>query len=111
MTLTAAEQLRFESCHACQFPLSQGLHTCNIESKDEQIARLEKENAIFRKALDDFNRRGEVLTARQCQGVYAVLIRIASWTPNRFDQHLRHEIGDEDADAILKWLGERNLYT
>jgi hypothetical protein len=34
-----------------------------------------------------------------------LLVSIGSWTEARFDQHLRHEFGDEAADACLSWLG------
>ena len=34
-----------------------------------------------------------------------LLIRIGSWTSARFDQHIRHELADERADAVLAWLG------
>lgn len=35
-----------------------------------------------------------------------LLIRIGSWTNARFDQHLRHEFGDEFADDVMAWLAE-----
>jgi len=47
-----------------------------------------------------------ILSPRQQKGFRAILLRIASWTNARFDQHLRHEISDEDADAVLRFLGK-----
>jgi hypothetical protein len=35
-----------------------------------------------------------------------LLLRIGSWTNARFDQHVRHEFGDEIADALHEWLEE-----
>lgn len=33
-----------------------------------------------------------------------LFLRIGSWTNNRWDQHLRHEYGDEKTDKIISWL-------
>jgi hypothetical protein len=35
-----------------------------------------------------------------------LLTRIGSWTNARWDQHLRHEIGDAAADAAIRWIAE-----
>lgn len=45
---------------------------------------------------------GVDLTEAQREAARKVLLRIGSWTHARFDQHLRDEISDEDADAILR---------
>jgi hypothetical protein len=34
-----------------------------------------------------------------------LLDRIGSWTNARWDQHLRHEFGDEATDALIEYLG------
>lgn len=34
-----------------------------------------------------------------------LLTRIGSWTNARWDQHLRHEFGDESTDRLIAWLG------
>lgn len=33
-----------------------------------------------------------------------LLLRIGSWTNARYDQHLRFEFGDENAEKFLRWL-------
>ncbi len=33
-----------------------------------------------------------------------LLTRIGSWTDARWDQHLRHEFGDEKADKAIRWI-------
>ena len=35
-----------------------------------------------------------------------LLTRIGSWTHARWDQHLRSEIGDVSADAVIEWIVE-----
>jgi coenzyme F420-reducing hydrogenase gamma subunit len=49
------------------------------------------------------------LTARQRFGLRMVLLRVCSWTSARYDQHLRYEIGDQDADAVISWLERHGL--
>jgi hypothetical protein len=41
-------------------------------------------------------------TARMA--VAFLLTRIGSWTTARWDQHLRHEIGDAAADEAIRWI-------
>jgi hypothetical protein len=41
------------------------------------------------------------LTQRQADAFCWLLLRIANWTPARWDQHLRDEVGDEDTNAII----------
>lgn len=52
-----------------------------------------------------------MLTERQRLAVGYLLTRIGSWTSSRFDQHLRHDVGDRDADAILVWLSAQGIPT
>lgn len=42
------------------------------------------------------------VTARMA--VAFLLTRIGSWTNARWDQHLRHEIGDAAADEAIRWI-------
>ncbi len=44
------------------------------------------------------------LTERQRSAFARMLCFIGSWTNARYDQHLRYDVGDEDADAIINWL-------
>ena len=44
------------------------------------------------------------LTERQRTAFAKMLCFISSWTSARYDQHLRYDVGDEDADAIINWL-------
>ncbi len=44
------------------------------------------------------------LNERQRQALSKILSRVASWTAVRWDQHLRHDVGDEDASAVITWL-------
>lgn len=44
------------------------------------------------------------LTEEQKIALCKILMHIGSWTNSRFDQHLRYEINDEDANIILKWI-------
>jgi hypothetical protein len=53
-------------------------------------------------------RRSE-LTERQRRGFSRVLFILASSTSSRWDQHLRYEIGDEDADAVIAWLAREGI--
>jgi hypothetical protein len=48
------------------------------------------------------------LTPRQRRAMRAVLMRYGSLTSHRFDQALRHDVGDEDADEVMRWV-EREL--
>lgn len=45
-----------------------------------------------------------ILTPLQRRAMRAVLIKVGSWTHARFDQHLRNDVGDAEADAIMKWV-------
>lgn len=38
-----------------------------------------------------------------------LLESIAGWTTSRWDQHLRNEVGDEDADRLIQWLEEKGV--
>jgi hypothetical protein len=38
-----------------------------------------------------------------------LLTRVGSWTSARFDQHARHEFGDEATDRFLAWLREQGV--
>lgn len=49
------------------------------------------------------------LTIRQRKALETILTRIGSWTSSRWDQHLRHEVGDEDANAIIAWLAKHGI--
>lgn len=49
------------------------------------------------------------LTDRQKKGLEKILNMIASWTAARWDQHLRYEIPDEDANNVIKWLSENGI--
>lgn len=53
---------------------------------------------------EEVTRLVEGLTERRARGFAQVLFLIGSRTDARFDQWLRHGIGDEDADAVLAWL-------
>lgn len=57
-----------------------------------------------KRARDEASRRASANVKR---GLEFLLIRIGSWTSARYDQHLRHEMGDEAADEVIAWLGER----
>lgn len=39
-----------------------------------------------------------------------MLVRVGSLTHARFDQHLRHEFGDQATNDLLEWL-KRHCYT
>lgn len=43
------------------------------------------------------------LTPRQQGAMLHLLARVASWTNARWDQHLREDVGDPDANAIVAW--------
>jgi hypothetical protein len=47
---------------------------------------------------------------RQRTALSELLTRIGSWTSARWDQHLRYEVGDVDADAIIRWLNAQGVY-
>lgn len=49
------------------------------------------------------------LTSRQTDALELLLTRIGSWTTARWDQHLRNEVGDEDANAIIAWLKDHDI--
>lgn len=38
-----------------------------------------------------------------------LLIRIGSWTSARWDQHVRHEYGDEVADLLINMLEKAHI--
>lgn len=44
------------------------------------------------------------LTRRQKRALEDLLVKIGSWTPARWDQHLRYDVGDADTDAIVLWF-------
>lgn len=44
-----------------------------------------------------------MLTIGQKRSFARLLVRIGSWSGARWDQHLRYDSGDEDADAIIAW--------
>jgi hypothetical protein len=44
------------------------------------------------------------MTKRQREAICRILNRVGSWTTARFDQHLRYDVGDEDANEILSFL-------
>jgi hypothetical protein len=46
------------------------------------------------------------LTKEQGDAVFYLLTQIGSWTEARWDQHLRYIICDEEADAIIAWMGK-----
>lgn len=58
-----------------------------------------KENEC--RLLNCVERRREV-TPRKMLAL--LLLRIGSWTNARYDQHLRFEFGDENAEKFLRWL-------
>lgn len=84
-----------------------GVRVTNISARP---ARIDKIFVLGREAREEDAPAPEVLpvtsvlTPRQRLGMSLLLLRIASWTNARFDQHLRDEIGDEDADAVLRAL-------
>ena len=44
-------------------------------------------------------------------GIVHLFLSIGSWTNSRWDQHLRHEYGDEKTDKIIQWfIAEGILY-
>lgn len=49
------------------------------------------------------------LTERQRRGFARLLLRIANWTHARWDQWLRDEIGDPDADEVIKWIEDSGI--
>ena len=49
------------------------------------------------------------LTERQRSALRSFLAQIGSWTSARFDQHLRYNVGDDDADAIIKVLSRMGV--
>lgn len=38
-----------------------------------------------------------------------LLVRIGSWTNARWDQHIRHEMGDQAADDLIRYLDEQGI--
>jgi hypothetical protein len=61
-------------------------------------------------------RHGErIVPTRPCPSCAArtalawLLVRIGSWTDARWDQHVRHEFGDEVADVLQVFLAEVNV--
>lgn len=38
-----------------------------------------------------------------------LLNQIGSWTSSRFDQHVRHEFGDETAEDLIAWLNHFDI--
>lgn len=63
---------------------------------------------VARKVLELLGAPRPALTPRQRRAMRAVLMRYGSLTSHRFDQALRHDVGDEDADAVMRWV-EREL--
>jgi hypothetical protein len=49
------------------------------------------------------------LTERQKNAMRALLMKIGSMSNARYDQWLRYDVGDEDANAIIAWLRSREL--
>lgn len=50
-----------------------------------------------------------ILSPRAREALENLLVRIGSWTPARWDQHLRYDVGDEVANEIIAWLEARNI--
>lgn len=44
------------------------------------------------------------LSERQKNALRTLLMKIGSMSNARYDQWLRHDVGDEDTDAIVAWL-------
>jgi hypothetical protein len=64
----------------------------------------------YQSAFDDPN----IIAAEQSElpqppsdRVVDAIAWLLSWTPARYDQHLRHEFGDETADEVIAWLGRQ----
>ena len=38
------------------------------------------------------------------EAIIHLFLSIGSWTSSRWDQHLRHEYGDDKTDKIISWL-------
>lgn len=79
-----------------------------LDALDAYVCRLCEAHARLVPAPEP--RSPALLSARQREGLATVLTRIGSWTNARWDQHLRFEVGDEDADAIVAWLAAREVF-
>ena len=70
-----------------------------VHTADRLRLEAEQMTSLFGSSLKVFK-----LTTPQREAARKVLLKIGSWTSSRFDQHLRYEVGDEDADAVLRAL-------
>lgn len=53
---------------------------------------------------DTTSRRAPSITPEQAEALARLVQRIASWNNARWVQHLRSDVGDENADAIIAWV-------
>jgi hypothetical protein len=88
-TLSGDRRMRCLTCGAV-------LHTIN------GVVRHYGSDAACHKIMD-LNR--QLLQVREAMPhVMRLLNRIGSWTGSRWDQHLRYDIGDKKADAVIAAL-------
>lgn len=49
------------------------------------------------------------LTTRQAAAMERLLGRVASWSTATWVQHLRYDVGDADAEAIVAWMAAQGV--
>lgn len=75
----------------------------NVVHGADSVASAEREIALLMQTARASS-PWDSLTPRQAAGLRRVLQRVASMSSARWDQHLRYEIEDEDADAAIAWV-------
>ena len=69
--------------------------------QDSQKRVVELENILSEKIVPEDVR----------EAIIHLFLSIGSWTHSRWDQHLRHEYGDEKTDKVISWfIAEGILY-
>lgn len=81
--------------------------TCNeAGSPDEDPALALRVHDVVEHALGEASHYGPQVPEGVSYAILRIFCRVGVWTSGRFDQHLRHQLGDGPTDAILAWLSE-----
>ena len=83
------KQVDFSTC-------GQAILISMVQDAQKRIVELEEERELIVSE--------KVVSEDVRDAIIHLFLSIGSWTNSRWDQHLRHEFGDEKTDSIISWL-------